>query len=155
MLQDRQFDQKLLFDFFASNADQFSSDLYGQIARSGNGTLEQYTEKLSKKATVAYEMDGQKLKGLVIGYTHDLPENGYSYIAYVIVSPEYRGQGVMRRLLEEYEAFCKTQGIPVIWLQTGKTNTTAQIAYEKCGFVSKGADSERTIRYEKAVSAAK
>ena len=104
MLQDRQFDQKLLFDFFASNADQFSSDLYGQIARSGNGTLEQYPEKLSKKATVAYEMDGQKLKGLVAGYTHDLPENGYSHIPYVIVSPEYRGQGVMRRLLEEYEA---------------------------------------------------
>ena len=151
MICDRAFDAEELFVFFEENADQFSSDLHGQIERSGNGTLKQYTQKLSSKATIAYERDGDTLKGVVIGYTHDLPDNGFSYITYVIVAPQYRGKGVMRRLMAEYEEFCKKQNIPKMWLTTGKTNIGAQKAYEKCGFILEDSDSERTVKYSKVI----
>lgn len=149
MISDRQFNQSMLYAFLSHNADQFSSNLHEQIARSGNGTLEQYTEKLSTKGTIAYEMDGETIKGIIVGYTHDLPADGKSYITYVIVDRKYRGQGVMRRLLEEYQEYCRQLSIPAIWLTTGKTNYSAQKAYERCGFVSLGEHTERTIRYEK------
>ena len=154
MIWDRTFDQQQLFDFFSQNADQFSSNLLEQIKKSGNGTLEQYTTKLSCKATIACEYDDsdqKMIKGLVIGYTHDLPDTNESYITYVIVSPDYRKQGVMKRLLNEYEAHCQKLGISAIWLTTGKINKVAQTAYEKCGFICQGEYSETTVKYTKTI----
>ena len=150
MIWDRTFDQKELFDFFTENADQFSSNLIEQIEKSGNGTLEQYTEKLSSKATIACEYDENKsIKGVVIGYTHDLPESNDSYITYVVVSPQFRKQGVMKRLLSEYEDHCRDLGIHALWLTTGKINSTARAAYEKCGFVCQGEHSDTMLKYTK------
>lgn len=149
MIYDRSFDQRQLYDFFSENADQFSSNLLEQIERSGNGTLEQYTEKLSRMATVACEKEDGRIKGVVIGYTHNLPEDRGSYITYVVVAPAFRRQGVMRRLLEEYEAYCRTMDVSYMWLATGKINKVAQEAYERCGFVCAGPHNERTLKYIK------
>ena len=151
MIADRCFDEKTLYRFLERNADQFSSSLHEQIARSGNGDLEQYTRKLSTKATIAFETDGDAIKGMLIGYTHDLPADKASYITYVIIDKKYRRQGVMKRILGEYEEYCKKQGVLSMWLLTGKINLSAQKAYESCGFVCEGEATERTVRYRKSL----
>jgi len=150
LIFDRSFDETIMYRFLLENADQFSSNLLEQVERSGNGTLEQFVHKLCSKGTVVCEQDEKgTLKGLVIGYTHDLPPDNSSYITYLIVAPQYRRQGIATRLLDEYISYCRKLSIPEVWLTTGETNVIARAFYERYGFVLAGNYGEKTVKYVK------
>ncbi|HEY7125709.1 MAG TPA: GNAT family N-acetyltransferase [Ktedonobacterales bacterium] len=56
------------------------------------------------------------------------------YIKRVIVRPEYRGQGIARRLMEAVIAFAKTQEVHALDLHVFEKNLPALRLYESLGF---------------------
>ena len=148
MIHDKTFPVQELSAFLARNDKEFSTPLTEQ-ARRQNTTFDAYIHKLSSLGTIAYELDGASgaIKGVVIGYTHNLPEDGGSYITQVVVDRKYQRQGVCSRLLKEYIALCRAKGIAKVWLTTGINNLPARKAYEKAGFVRVPYDSSKNVKY--------
>lgn len=149
MISDKTFPVDELHDIFAENDTAFTMPITEQARRQGF-TLNQYITKMATLGTVAYERDYEngKLKGVVIGYTDNLPDDLGSYITQVVVDSAYRKQGVCSRLLREYIEFCRAKGINYIWLTTGQENIAAQGAYKKAGFVIVPCDRERTVKFK-------
>ncbi len=58
-----------------------------------------------------------------------------SCLASIAVAPEYRGQGIGKKLVASVEDYFKSQNIKFYRLDTFKTNTNAQAFYKKLGFV--------------------
>jgi len=59
----------------------------------------------------------------------------HSYIGFMYVAPEYRGQGVNKRILERLVQWSTNQGISDFYLDVYSENQTAIRAYQKAGFV--------------------
>ncbi len=83
-----------------------------------------------------------ELAGKVVGYTYAGVE-GTDYMALrgpagvlydIVVDPEYRGQGVGRRLLDATLDELGRRGAPRVVLQTAERNETAQWLFERAGF---------------------
>ncbi len=55
------------------------------------------------------------------------------WVCGMVVSPEYRGAGVGRRLLAALEAFAAEHGVPQLWVFT-EDATGAAGFYERCGW---------------------
>ena len=61
-------------------------------------------------------------------------EGHRGWINYLAVKPEFRNQGLGRRLMEEAEARLIEAGCPKINLQVRKSNTAAVTFYERIGY---------------------
>lgn len=148
MISDRNFPVEALKIFLEENDTAFTHPLSEALAKQGT-TLEEYADKLARLGTIAYEADEEngKIKGAVIGYTHNLPEGGGSYITQAVTGINYRRQGVCGRLLKEYFDYCREQNIPYVWLTTGVNNNAARITYEKAGFVLAEYDNPEQVKY--------
>ncbi len=143
---DRSFSIGRLKSFLERNDNAFTHPLSESLAIQGT-TVEEYARKLCEKGTIVYEPDGSDIKGILIGYTHDLPTDGGSYITQVVTDARYRGQGVFKRIMERYIRFCKDRGISTIWLTTNENNLTARKAYERVGFVPSTVDARGLVKY--------
>ena len=144
---DRTFEVESLLEFLLDNDKEFTKPLSVSVKEKIGMTLEQYVCKLCKYGTIVYELDENRIKGVVIGYTHELPENGYSYITQVVTSKKYRGKGVGSSLLQHYIDYCKESGIKGIWLTTDEKNRDAQHVYERVGFVKNEIDEKGRVKY--------
>lgn len=145
MICDRNFSENRIFEFLLKENDEFPLSLDEQLKKN-NTNLTEFSKKLSQKATIAYEEDNAEIKGMVIGYVHDLPKDMSSYITYVIVDKNYRRQGVAKRLLTEYIDYAIKNNVKSVWLTTGKINYSAQLLYENVGF-KKHCENEKKIKY--------
>lgn len=153
MIFDRNFPVGSLIQFLEVNDAAFTKPL-SLVLKKQNMTLESYAQKLSSVGTIACEFDGNggEIKGLVIGYTHNLPQDGGSYITQVVTGQNYRRQGVCKRLLREYFDYCeKFSDADYIWLTTASTNMGAQAAYEDAGFLKTESCDPLKIRYEYSI----
>jgi ribosomal protein S18 acetylase RimI-like enzyme len=86
-----------------------------------------------------------ELKGVFAGYAacwieHDgnIAEtddsNHFGYVADTYVAPEFRGRGVVSRLLEAAESHMRERGVSRMRIWTLANNTSAKRAYESYGF---------------------
>ncbi|MCI5585091.1 MAG: GNAT family N-acetyltransferase [Lachnospiraceae bacterium] len=134
MIVDRKFDRVELENFLKLNSDEFIPSLKEQLDSFyyGNMTIEQFALKLSQKATVSVKYEGNHIMGMVIGYTHNTPDEK-SYISYVIVGRQYRGKGIAVELINDYFAYAKKQQLKSVWLKTTVENVIARKLYEKVG----------------------
>lgn len=147
MIAERSFDEKRLMNFLIEMDNAFTQPLSISLGKQGL-TIENYAHKLATCATIVYEEDDKgNLKGIVVGYTNNLPEDRSSYITQVVTSEIYRGQGVCTRLLKEYQEFCRHKNIYAIWLTTHMLNMKAQKAYEKAGFIRHNSNNGEQIKY--------
>ena len=147
MIAEQCFDEKRLLNFLVDMDNAFTEPLSISLRKQGI-TLENYAHKLATCATIIYEEDDKgDLKGIVAGYTNNLPEDRSSYITQVVTRAIYRGQGVCTRLLKEYQDFCRQKNIYSIWLTTHVLNAKAKNAYEKAGFIRKKSDNNEQIKY--------
>lgn len=151
MIFDRNFPVDKLIQFLSDNDTYFTQPL-SLVLQKQNMTIEAYSEKLSRYGTIACEFEENcgEIKGLVIGYTHNLPEDGGSYITQAVTGWTYRRQGVCKRLLKEYFAYCAEQTeepVRYIWLTTSVVNYGAQTTYERVGFVKADSADVSKIRY--------
>jgi len=66
--------------------------------------------------------------------------NQFGYVEDIVVNPEFRGQGIGRKLLEQGIQWARDMGFPGIMLETQDDNVPACNLYESCGFVVSGFD---------------
>lgn len=147
MISDCNFSTSKLYNLLVENDKAFTLPL-SQTLQTRGLLLSDYVNKLASFGTIAYETDGHGvIKGIIIGYTNNLPEDRGSYIAQVVTCYKYRKQGVFSRLIREYIDFCKTKGVKYVWLTTHTSNVTAQHAYEKAGFHRNSSNDFDLIKY--------
>jgi GNAT superfamily N-acetyltransferase len=77
--------------------------------------------------------------GVLIGHLGAVDERGYIGLVMVYVSPEARGQGVLKGLVEAAAEWAHAVGRPELLLEVMERNHRAIRAYEKLGFVVTGA----------------
>jgi len=58
----------------------------------------------------------------------------HSYLGFMYVAPEYRGQGINQQVLKHLTEWSKSQGVHHLVLDVYADNQTAIRAYEKAGF---------------------
>ena len=104
--------------------------------------LEKYTDKNTQDtvAQIRHMIQNNTLYCIInedgknIACASAVIENGYVYIANVIVDEMYRGKGYGRRLCETLLAWAKKKGGHTAYLQVIQNNKTAVNLYEKLGF---------------------
>ena len=76
-------------------------------------------------------------QGRVVGYisTRVDHESGKGRIPNLAVDPEFRGQGVGRRLIEQALACFRSEGLEYAIIETMAENEIGQHLYPACGFV--------------------
>lgn len=92
----------------------------------------------SDEAEVAViEADGQIVasgfarKKLSRAYVRD---THHAYLGFMYVRPDYRGQGLNKRLMAHFFDWARANGLPEVRLTVYSGNTPAISAYEKAGF---------------------
>lgn len=63
-----------------------------------------------------------------------LAHTNHAYFGFMYVLPEFRGQGVNKKIIEELKGWAKSQGVTELRLEVYVKNTSAIRAYEKLGF---------------------
>ena|SRR5688572_23706558 len=87
---------------------------------------------------IAVALDGDKIIGS--GYArieaskHYLQHHQHSYLGFMYVEPEYRGQGVNQLIIDALSAWSVSRGIYELRLDVYNDNAAAIRAYEKAGF---------------------
>lgn len=143
MVADRNFPIRDMQDFLMENEMSFHTPLSKSLSKRGISIFE-YAKKLCQKGTVVYERDCDGyIKGMVIGYTCDLPEDNGSYITLMVVAEKHQKQGVASKLLDEYLEFCKNKKISYVWANTLSFRIGPQKILKKAGFFeTEGYDAE-------------
>jgi ribosomal protein S18 acetylase RimI-like enzyme len=67
--------------------------------------------------------------------------NQFAYVDDIVVSPEFRGKGIGRNLLEHGIRWARENDFPGVMLETQHDNVPACALYQSCGFVLSGFDS--------------
>jgi len=100
--------------------------------------LADYIERDDSKVMVA-EVKGELVAS---GYAlkrkarHYLDHEDYSYLGFMFCKPNYRGKGIIQKLIDELKVWSKEQGLLEVRLTVYQDNTPAVKAYEKSGFKS-------------------
>jgi ribosomal protein S18 acetylase RimI-like enzyme len=101
-----------------------------------HGTFSEALDDEDSQLLVA-ELDG-RLAGYVMGfverYSDDLIEAPYLSIVYLAATPEARGQGVARTLVDALLERARQLGLSVAELRVWEGNAPAQTLYEQLGF---------------------
>ena len=63
-----------------------------------------------------------------------LQHDNHSYLGFMYVSPQYRGKGVNKRIIDMLISWSHTQGVKDCYLDVYSGNASAIKAYEKIGF---------------------
>jgi ribosomal protein S18 acetylase RimI-like enzyme len=66
--------------------------------------------------------------------------NQFGYVEDLVVNPEYRGEGIGRKLLEHGIQWARENNFPGVMLETQDDNVPACTLYQSCGFVLSGFD---------------
>eukprot|EP01133_Synstelium_polycarpum_P003308 gene3308-3763_t len=61
----------------------------------------------------------------------------YAYLGFMYVLPEYRGMGIVQKIIETLKDWSLSQGITEVRLEVYANNLKAVKAYEKAGFESR------------------
>ena len=95
--------------------------------------LNQFSKKLFDNAHFCICRDGETPIGMIAFYANGRGSDS-AYIPHVYVSPEYRRQGLLSKMMHIVEEFSKEQGFSSIRLEVDFQNLSAQNAYARYGF---------------------
>lgn len=131
-----------LLQLFRETADYHSSlDPYYLTGNERVGDLEAMIEKLltnKVKNRILVALDGNKLVGLLVGkiqrgQTNTIAETvGFIMKAYVV--DEYRGQGIMKKLMAEIDIWFDDKKVEYVELIVSDKNETGKAVWKSFGF---------------------
>lgn len=86
----------------------------------------------------AFYLTAKNEYGRVLGYVGMWIVFDEGHITNLATHPQYRRQGVARKLMNELIAASKERGVRYLTLEVRRTNNEAQELYQKLGFVHMG-----------------
>ncbi|GGG52821.1 hypothetical protein GCM10011414_23060 [Croceivirga lutea] len=100
--------------------------------------LEAYIATNEVKVLVAQVQDQIVASGyaLLKKARHYLDHEDYSYLGFMYCKPEFRGKGIIQKLIEELKIWSLGQGLTEVRLTVYQDNLSAIKAYKKSGFKS-------------------
>ena len=109
--------------------------------------IPEYSKKIFEKSKMFYEIDGDKLIGLVAVY--DNISEKYGWITNVSVDPDYTKNGIAYKLLDNTIEFFKKKNYNNVYLEVFSENLKAINLYNKHGFnQDKINDNKMTLKKE-------
>lgn len=97
-------------------------------------SLASYALKLMQRATLIVHRDRGVLAAVAAGYTTNLPESRYAYLALLGVRPESQGRGIGGSLVQRFISIARRMGAQGVHLYTDPSNSRAIAMYHKLGF---------------------
>lgn len=92
-------------------------------------------EKFCKYGLICAQYDQDKnISAMLAGYIKNTPDN-IGYMSVLAVLPSEQGKGISSKLIREFLAKAKEEGLDSVHLYTDKTNIVAKELYKKLGFV--------------------
>ena len=95
--------------------------------------IQTYAQKLHHRAVRFEAWLGAELIGLVAIYCNQ-PDGGKTFVTSVSIWPEYQGQGVAGRLMQQCIAHVQDLGFGKMELEVDQRSLPAVALYEKLGF---------------------
>ncbi len=86
----------------------------------------------------AFYLTAKNEYGRIMGYVGMWVVFDEGHITNLATHPQYRRQGVARRLMDQLIAASKERGVRYLTLEVRRTNSEAQELYQKMGFVHMG-----------------
>lgn len=105
--------------------------------------LIEYAQKLRRNATTIEMWDADTLVGLCACYMNNY-ETRTAYITHIAISPQYRGRGYGKQLLEKTIALAIEKGFRYLNLEVLKANVPALALYKSHNFTI---IEDRTTKY--------
>jgi len=124
--------EKLLVKEFEPEYISGLAELYKLLGSKLSSKLIQTWMKSRKYSKVLVALLGDKVIGKV---TLDMAYKPYSEIVNLMVHPDYRGQGVGSRLVEECISLAESNGFTIQFLMADVSNVIAHKLYAKYGFI--------------------
>lgn len=121
---DSVFNEKLL-DFLQNIDTDFNPPLSSKVY------LPDYVKKITDKADLVLDYDGNEISGLVVVYCNEMV-NKKAYIPLVGVSSKYRNRGIARKLMIQAIRLVKEKGFKIVGIHSN--NPVAIKLYESLGF---------------------
>ena len=104
------------------------------VSLSEKTDLMEYSKKLYRNSTICFEIENDKIIGMVAGYTentiHDL-----AFVSLVAVLPAQRGNGLAKKLVEEFIDEANKKRLTAVHLYAVRDNTQAMKLYQGLGFI--------------------
>jgi len=97
-----------------------------------------WEEAQNEQAYFLLVIDKKEAEEKVIGYAGTWLVLDEAQITNVAILPEYRGQGIAHRLMEELMQAARERGAERMTLEVRPSNGPALALYRDCGFVSAG-----------------
>jgi putative acetyltransferase len=79
-----------------------------------------------------------RINGKPVGCGAFVNHGKYAEIKRMFVSPDLRGKGIGRRIMDELETHARLDGLPISRLETGVSQPAALKLYEHCGYLRRG-----------------
>ncbi len=117
---------------------------------------ENYRLDLDALCTPAITLYGAEENGVLLGCAAIARYGDYAEVKSMFVSPEARGLGLARKLLEQLESVARDEGIALLRLETGDKLPAAVALYESTGFAQCGpfggyVENSSSLFYEKTL----
>ena len=74
----------------------------------------------------------------LLGYFLAMKGVDEMHLLNITVAPEWQGQGLARRLLDEVCRVCRARGCTQLWLEVRVSNRRARVVYARYGFAEVG-----------------
>ena len=135
IIEDLKTVQELNYKLFYLEYNNFDPALNMKWTFSEKG--ETYFEKLIKEGTVWVAVDNDKVIGYLAGSIDGKPSYATKSLAELdnfYIDEEYRRQGIGKRLVQEFKAYCINQGIEEIKVTASSRNINAREFYKNNGF---------------------
>ncbi|MDP2648883.1 MAG: GNAT family N-acetyltransferase [bacterium] len=116
------------------------ADMRGMLAElrgeaKSRGTLAQLKKMVAdKNTTVIVAKDGKRIVGMALLFTVQKIGRSYGLVEDVVVSSEYRGQGLGKRLMRAVIAAGRKRKLSSLFLTSKPARVTANMLYKKLGF---------------------
>jgi ribosomal protein S18 acetylase RimI-like enzyme len=99
-----------------------------------------HSQCAQKRGRIFVAMADTEVCGFVAGWIDEDAANlittlhRFGYISDISIAPDFRGQGIGRKLMNEIEAYLKEQGVTVVKVGVLAKNSGAHDFYSECGY---------------------
>lgn len=106
-------------------------------------------DSINRDDMFVYEKDGQVVSCAIINkiqvaeyanckWEYDVPDEKITVLHTLVVSPEHKGKGIAKEMIDFYELYAYKTGAPYLRMDTNNINTFAREMYKKLNFKEPG-----------------
>jgi len=121
-----------IIDGRALSESEWSPDLKRIMLREFSACVEHYRDRTLRLAIM--NRNDELLALSIVGLVGDFPEV-HAWIHDLVVKRDLRGSGIGAKLLSWVEEQLRSEGVPLVFIESGVSNTNAHSFFERFGYI--------------------